>query len=64
MKEYGARIERGIIVHAKDGMYEVKSLTRDGIITPPIKGNGNYDAGDCVYFFIFDDGNGMVIGSY
>lgn len=63
--EATAAIERGIIIHAQNHLYEVKSITRDGIITPPIPANiSNLSAGDCVYFFVYDDGRGLIIGRY
>lgn len=49
--EATAAIERGIIIHAENGRYEVKSISREGIITPPIPaGIDGLSAGDCVYF--------------
>ena len=76
---YGAIIERGEIMGMEDGGYIVKSLSRMGVITPPIQAQEpiekinagtdagfeieyrKYAAGDRVYFFMFDDGRGMVI---
>lgn len=74
--KYGAAIERGTIQKAEGGKYTVKSLTRDGIVTPPIPAlplmqgteNGyeaiSYAAGDRVYFFLFEDGNGMILAAF
>lgn len=63
-----ARIERGIILQAEDGMYTVQSYGRGGLVTPGIPamtaGIGPFAAGDRVYFFLFDDGHGAVIGSF
>lgn len=62
---YGAPIERGVIDSIKDGCYRVASYTRDGIVSLPIKSICNsdtYSIGDKVYFFMFDDGNGMILG--
>ncbi len=61
--KYGAQIERGRIKKLADNGYEVESLERIGIVTPPIPtmGNKQYTVGDMVYFFLFDDGTGMII---
>lgn len=57
-----ALIERGEIVSAENGQYMVKSLDRDGI-TARLKGVNSkaYDAGNRVYFFLFDDGTGRIL---
>lgn len=89
--EWGARIERGIIQTASGEQYKVKSLDRDGVITPligvleiaptitmrvthdkyesttteTIKAEykpTKYTVGDMVYFFMFGDGNGAILG--
>lgn len=65
MVEYGATIERGRIKEVRTGGYVVTSLDRDGIETPPIPRMTNsgvaYQVGDNVYFFLFSDGEGMVL---
>ena len=53
--EYGAVIERGEIIESENNLYVVRSLTRSGVITPPMR------ATDGIYFFMFDDGNGRII---
>lgn len=59
----GAQIERGLIVNISSDRYNVKSYTRPGIITPPIKsGVTGLSMGDQVYFFVFSDGDGLIIG--
>ena len=61
---YGATLERGVIEEIENGKYTVSSLTRDGIISMPIKainGEDTYSVGDKVYFFLFDDGDGLVL---
>ena len=60
----GVHIERGIIQSVGDSGYIVRSITRDGIETNTLKAKDgeSYNAGDCVYFFVFPDGNGMVLG--
>lgn len=56
--------ERGNVVAVMDGLlYKVKSYTRDGIISRWIEAvQGQYQKGDDVYFFMFDDGRGMILG--
>lgn len=64
-KSYGASIERGAVESIEDGGYRVASFTRDGITTPPLKTMNETDAlsiGDRVFFFLFDDGDGLIIG--
>ena len=58
-----AMIERGAVVDDADGKYIVASLDREGIETPPLGAlnDETYDAGDLVYFFMFDDGTGKII---
>ena len=70
--EYGATIERGKIKEVRGGgKYIVTSTERDGIETPPIPAmlhipamihnEKPYKAGDNVYFFMFSDGEGMIL---
>jgi len=62
---YGAIIERGVILKANNGTYTVKSYDRDGIITLPIKAllpEAAYYAGNRVFFFLFQDGSGRILG--
>lgn len=63
--DYGARIERGVITRQDDGRYIVKSYDRHGLVTPPIEtiNAQQFNAGDRVYFFLFDDGTGRIIAS-
>ena len=63
---YGANIERGIIAEVCEGGYKVQSLTRDGIMTPAIPSVSGtaYKAGDCVYYFVFDDGHGAILAAF
>ena len=64
MNTYGAIIERGIILSVEADGYRVQSFTRDGIATPPLPaiGEAEYAAGNRVYFFLFDDGHGAILG--
>lgn len=61
---YGARIERGAVEQAADGRYVVRSYDREGVTTPPIEAHHQrlYNAGESVYFFLTDDGDGKIIG--
>lgn len=61
---YGAFVERGKVTAAEHNGYIVASSERPGVTTPPIKGinNENYSAGDRVFFFLFNDGDGRIIG--
>lgn len=63
-----AQVERGAIVAAEDGLYTVKSYGRSGLTTPGIPALHptleTYTVGDNVYFFVFGDGTGAVIGKF
>ena len=62
--EYGATIERGKIKEVRGGgKYIVTSTERDGIETPPISAmtSAEYLVGSKVYFFLFSDGEGMIL---
>lgn len=71
---YGAPIERGTIVSIDGDRYRVASYSRDGVRSLPMKAIIDFDTdydgvpirrygiGDRVYFFMFDDGNGMILG--
>lgn len=62
MESKGAQIERGIVVAARDSQYSVKSYTRPGIITPLMKSSvSGLEVGNQVYFFMFPDGDGLII---
>jgi len=60
-----ALIERGIILCVADDGYTIASTDRPGITTPILKAlNGSvYDVNTAVYFFVFDDGDGGIIGA-
>lgn len=71
-------IERGEIDRIEDGGFVVKSLTRKGVETrpmqainqyvneykgePPTEDKFEYKPKDRVYFFMFPDGRGMILG--
>lgn len=68
MGEWGAKIERGRITGAKrneNGMtkYTVESIDRPGVASGNISWDGEtIPAETLVYFFLFGDGAGRVIG--
>ena len=72
---WGARIERGTIDEVSGKKYKVKSLSRDGVKTPWIEVLSikptlygdvyvptEYKSGDMVYYFMFPDGHGAILG--
>lgn len=61
---YGAPMERGVVEKIENGKYRVSSITRDGIKSLPMRAllDGEvYSVGDIVYFFLFPDGDGMIL---
>ena len=60
---YGALIERGLVTKETESGYVVESCDRRGVVSPPIAGINNemYSAGDRVFFFLFDDGDGLIV---
>lgn len=63
----GAFIERGEIKAAGVNGYTIRSLDRLGIQAREIRairtaGDTTYTVGDRVYFFLFRDGTGMILG--
>lgn len=63
-----AKIERGVIQAVSSGLYTVASFSRDGLITPGIPAlpgtGGPYTVNEKVYFFLFGDGSGLVLGRF
>lgn len=63
-----AQIERGIVVSVSSGLYQIRSYGRDGLVTPGIPalagGGQPYSVNEKVYFFLFDDGTGAVLGRF
>ena len=63
-----AAIERGRIVDARDGAFKVSSWSRGGVISRylhPLQPNLEtepFGVGDEVYFFMFPDGRGLILG--
>ena len=64
MEKAGAMIERGYVAEVTEDGYRIQSDTRYGVLTPALKGltNDTYAAGEIVYYFMFCDGRGMIIG--
>jgi len=60
---YGAPIERGQVVAKTGEGLRIASYDRSGVITPPLPmmAGAEAETGERVYFFMFDDGRGMVI---
>lgn len=63
MKEgHGAAVERGVVETIESGGYRVASMTRYGITTPVLKSlETDLKVGDRVYFFLFPDGDGLIL---
>ena len=60
---YGAIIERGVILTEESGAYTVQSFDRENVVTPPITAlSDSYDVGNRVFFFLFNDGSGRILG--
>ena len=62
-----ARIERGAITEAVGTGYRVASYGRAPLVTPPLKplfSGVSFTAGDQVFFFLFDDGDGRILGKF
>ena len=62
-----AVIERGKILTAEASGYCIASIDRDGIETPPISPlieGESYAVGDYVYYFVFGDGTGRILGQF
>lgn len=58
-----AGFDRGEVRGVDEKRYRVESSTRDGVVTRWIEAvQGEYETGDAVYFFMFDDGRGMILG--
>ena len=59
-----AAVERGVVVSVQESGYKVQSYSRDGLTTPalPALSLDTYAEGDKVYFFMFDDGHGAILG--
>jgi len=64
--EYGAPVERGEITKIENNLYVIKSMTREGVITPAMGtiDEKKYEIGDRVYFFMFNDGKGKILAGF
>ena len=58
---YGAQIERGVIRSIEAGGCIVESIDRPGIVSPVIGDAAGRQAGEQVYFYLFDDGTGRIL---
>lgn len=61
----GAMICRGTVTRGNaDEGWDVESYTEAGIRGWGLKGTSGaaYEPGDRVYFFLFEDGDGMILG--
>ena len=59
---YGAIIERGQITAISGNTYTVESYDRPGVTAWELKSlEQSHNVGDRVYFFVFQDGGGLVI---
>lgn len=62
----GARIERGIITNITDNGYSIKNLTRYSLDAENIPAQPGIKpkVGDRVYFFLFGDGQGLILAAF
>lgn len=62
----GAMIERGVVTNVRTDGYIVQSYTRYPVMTNALKsiGSNTYAVGDTVYYFMFNDGNGMILDRF
>ena len=58
---WGAKMERGIIVRAEGGRYDIESFDRPGVTGYGLKALKTIEAGKTAYFFLFRDGKGLII---
>lgn len=66
--DYGARVEVGILKEKSGSGWRVESLSRPGVVTPPlavwphcVERDTAFYAGEKVFFFLMEDGTGMVL---
>ena len=65
LPRFGATMERGVLLAETADGWTVESRDRPGLISPPLLPlltNGTYGAGDRVFFFLFEDGTGRILG--
>lgn len=62
----GAMIERGRVKEVTVAGARVESLTRPGIVTMPLQtiDGSTVSDGDAVFFFEYEDGQGMILARY
>lgn len=60
----GAVIHIGKIKRVSDDGYIIASVTESPMETPPLKALiGEYEVGDTVFYFLFENGFGAIIGN-
>lgn len=66
MNSNGAIIEQGIVHEVTDDGYRVESYTRSGLLTPAIPAlpGAAFQAGDRVFYFMFNDGCGLILAAF
>lgn len=59
-------VERGRVIEVSERGARVESFTRVGIVAPPLSAltGEMVELGDFVYFFLFEDGTGMILGRF
>lgn len=62
-REDTTKIDRGRIIDANENGYRVASHGRHGLVTLRIRGidGKTFQLGDKVYFFTFEDGDGLIL---
>lgn len=60
---HGAALERGRVVNIENGKYRVESLDRPGLSSTPMKifSGETLTKGDSVFFYLFADGDGIIL---
>lgn len=63
---YGVPVERGVIVDVQSAGCTVRSYGRPGVITPPLPAirQSTLHSGDQVYFVLYEDGTGKILGKF
>ena len=63
-----AFVERGVVVAEENGLYTVESYGRAGLVTPGIPAlianTAPFSPGEKVYFFLYGDGHGAILGRF
>ena len=61
---WGAKLERGKVTAASGSLYDIESYDRPGLKAEGLEAyyGDTLAEGDQVYFFLFDDGTGFILG--